>query len=289
MSAITQCPECGTRFRVSQEQLEAHQGMVRCGRCQTAFNAQEHLHDDEPSPQLSLPIAPEEEQTVATPLAETITTAKSVAPADTAEPPGTPRTAAGEDHYFSLDLSVPEHDSVSPDEAEEVLAATMKNRPAWPWAAAAGVLLLLLLAQAAYFFRIELAARMPGLKPALAGYCSALGCSVPMPQNADLMSIETSDLEADPAHPNLITLTATLRNKSPHAPYTQAYPDLELTLLDINDTPMARRIFRPAEYLRHAGDEKLGLGANRESDIKLNLDTTDLKPSGYRLLLFYPA
>jgi len=30
------------------------------------------------------------------------------------------------------------------------------------------------------------------------------------------------------------------------------------------------------------------LAANRELNVKLNLDTTDIKPSGYRLFLFYP-
>lgn len=60
MSTTTQCPQCNTRFKVSQEQLDAHQGLVRCGRCQAVFNAAEHLQDDQPSPQLDLPIGPEE-------------------------------------------------------------------------------------------------------------------------------------------------------------------------------------------------------------------------------------
>ena len=60
MNAITQCPQCGTRFKVSHEQMETHLGMVRCGRCQEVFNARQHLHDDQPSPQLSLPILDED-------------------------------------------------------------------------------------------------------------------------------------------------------------------------------------------------------------------------------------
>ncbi len=72
------------------------------------------------------------------------------------------------------------------------------------------------------------------------------------------------------------------------APYAQAYPSLELTLTDLQDQAVARRVFRPADYLKKGEDEKLGLPANRDLDIKLRLDTTDLKPSGYRLFLFYP-
>ena len=64
MNAVTQCPECGTRFKVSQAQLDMHQGMVRCGRCQAIFNATKPLHYNELSPQLTLTLAQEEIQQV---------------------------------------------------------------------------------------------------------------------------------------------------------------------------------------------------------------------------------
>lgn len=279
MSAVTQCPECGTRFKVSQEQLDAHQGMVRCGRCHAPFNAMEHLHNGEPSPQLDLPI-------MASPAEESRETAAEATPAESVqnrnEVPAPP--ALDEDNLDHLVMTAQEEPLPATD--EEILAAMpKKKRPVWPWAVAGTLLLLVLLAQAMYFFRVELAARMPGLKPVLVGYCRLLQCSVPLPRDADLMSIETSDLEADPAQASVITLTATLRN---NAPYAQAYPDLELTLNDINDKPVARRIFHPAEYLQKGSDEKSGLAGKRELGIKVNLDTTNLKPSGYRLLLFYP-
>ncbi|MBU3736663.1 MAG: hypothetical protein FGM62_06775, partial [Methylobacterium sp.] len=43
MSLVTTCPACGTRFRVRPEQLAAHRGDVRCGRCSHVFNALERL------------------------------------------------------------------------------------------------------------------------------------------------------------------------------------------------------------------------------------------------------
>ncbi|MCK7492109.1 MAG: zinc-ribbon domain-containing protein [Comamonadaceae bacterium] len=36
---LSRCPNCDTVFRVTPEQLTARQGMVRCGRCGTAFSA----------------------------------------------------------------------------------------------------------------------------------------------------------------------------------------------------------------------------------------------------------
>jgi predicted Zn finger-like uncharacterized protein len=271
MSAVTQCPTCSTRFRVTQDQLDAYHGMVRCGRCDAVFNAIENLYDDGPSPQLDLPIVLDETEEQPHISDETLQAEADLLD----EPPEFP----------PIEEETAEQDEEESAEEEEFLAAPRKKRPGWPWAVAGVLLLLVLLAQGAYFYRVELAARLPGLKPILVNSCDLLGCTIPLPRDADLMSIDASDLEANPDHAKVITLTATLRN---HAPYAQAYPSLELTLNDTKDKPVARRTFLPAEYLPKDTDEKRGLAGKRELNIRLDLDTADLKPSGYRLLLFYP-
>ena len=61
-SLQTQCPQCDTRFRVTEEQLSVAAGKVRCGNCMHVFNAVEHqvlpeteppspTPDNEPTPQ----------------------------------------------------------------------------------------------------------------------------------------------------------------------------------------------------------------------------------------------
>lgn len=40
---ITRCPNCGTRFRVTESQLAVAAGRVRCGACLTVFEGTEHL------------------------------------------------------------------------------------------------------------------------------------------------------------------------------------------------------------------------------------------------------
>ncbi len=277
MSTSTQCPQCDTRFRVSQEQLEAHQGMVRCGRCQAIFNAMQYLDDGQPSPQLSLPIAPEETRQTAT--ESTPVTQKNFNLNNTSQvcaektdktEPAEPTTLAQRIAFVNIP------DTPPPKPAKKSFG--------WPWLAGCMLLLAVLLAQAAYFFRTELAASLPGIKPALIAYCGLLQCAVSLPQKAELVSIESSELEADQTQANIITLNAILHNR---APFTQAYPNFELTLTDMQDKALARRTIRPAEYLKPEEDEKQGLPAYREYSFKLRLDTTDLKPSGYRLLLFY--
>lgn len=45
MSLATRCTQCGTIFRVVQDQLKVSEGWVRCGRCREVFNALEGLFD----------------------------------------------------------------------------------------------------------------------------------------------------------------------------------------------------------------------------------------------------
>jgi predicted Zn finger-like uncharacterized protein len=46
---LTQCPNCETTFRVTSEILRVAEGQVRCGRCQTQFNALQRLIDERPT------------------------------------------------------------------------------------------------------------------------------------------------------------------------------------------------------------------------------------------------
>ena len=43
MSMVTTCPACGTSFRVKPQQLSAHSGDVRCGKCDHVFHALDSL------------------------------------------------------------------------------------------------------------------------------------------------------------------------------------------------------------------------------------------------------
>ena len=58
----TNCPECGTVFRISTNELRMAEGNVRCGHCSATFNALETLADELPPTvtlkQLTLPTEP---------------------------------------------------------------------------------------------------------------------------------------------------------------------------------------------------------------------------------------
>jgi len=259
---ITQCPACGTHFRVTPEQLQAHQGQVRCGRCMAVFDGLQALAElPEPAPAAADARAFQLEP---------------VEPAQAPPPPAQARAAEaaqGERDYG------PPPEQLSLDETLFVDPAQARRDRLW--AVGAALLVFVLAGQAAYYYRAELAVKYPGLKPYLVKLCEPLQCKVLPPQRPRQIAIEASDLQAtDPAQPGLIQLTATLRN---HAGHDLGYPALDLVLTNTKEHTLARRVFLPEDYLEHGKDIASGLPANAEITIRLDLETGDLGPAGFRL------
>jgi predicted Zn finger-like uncharacterized protein len=146
-------------------------------------------------------------------------------------------------------------------------------------------LLLVLLAQAAYTFRNQIAARLPQTSPALAAGCALISCRMGLPAQIDAVSLESSELQALPSSQNTFVLITLLRNRGATA---QAWPNIELTLNDANEKPIAKRVFTPRDYLPATQDLAKGFAGNSEQSIKLFFELSQLKASGYRVYLFYP-
>jgi hypothetical protein len=144
-------------------------------------------------------------------------------------------------------------------------------------------------AQFAYRFRAELAAAAPEAREPLRAFCRPLGCELPLPRRPELMSIDSSELQADSRREGLIVLNAVIRNR---ARFPQDYPALELTLTDEADRPLLRRVLAPRDYLDQARREELvrqGLAGGTEAALRVFLDTSRTRATGYRLYLFYPS
>lgn len=154
-----------------------------------------------------------------------------------------------------------------------------------PWAIASALALVALAAQLTFRFRSELVLVWPGAKPVIARLCAELGCELPLPKRAELMSIEASDLQADATNPGVMVLTATLRNR---AAFPQQYPSLELTLTDAQDQAVARRVLYARDYLGRGASSDSGFAGNSELPVRVFIEAAALKPVGYRLYLFYP-
>jgi predicted Zn finger-like uncharacterized protein len=251
VSLITRCPLCGTAFRVQASQLAAHSGTVRCGKCSGVFNGVASLVE-------------EGDELVAF----------EPSPQLGLFDPG--RTAAQSPAQQGAQR-VP--DFLATD--------TRSGQASWLWGLAALICLVALAAQLAYRFRAELAALLPATRAPVLAVCNAIGCDVPLPRHPELMSIDSSELEADTRREGLISLQAVIHNR---ARFAQEYPALELTLTDELDRPVLRRVLAPGDYLEssRAAQARQGIPAGSEAPLHIYLDSGRARASGYRLYLFYP-
>ena len=251
MNLVTRCPACGTAFRVQRDQLAAHFGTVRCGKCGSVFNGVAALVEEgadklsiDPSPQLGL-----------------------------FDPSRRPAQAA----RLRDEAALP--DFMAADEPARSWT--------WLWIVAALAAAAALGAQAVYRYRAEIAAFAPEARAPLDAACRWLGCAVQLPRRADLMTIESSDLQADPRRDGLIVLHAVIRNRSRLAagvPRARAHPDRR-------GRPAAAAARAAAGGLRRSGALPLrqGIAAGGEAALRVYLDSSRAHATSYRLYLFYPA
>ena len=248
MSLATRCPACGTAYRVQAAQLAAQSGTVRCGKCGELFNGVAAL------------IEPAREGLALEPSPQLGLFDPSRRPAEATHDDATP----------------------PPFMAERRPSRTRT------WGLLALLAFCGLAAQVVYRYRGELAAMVPASRGPLASLCSRLGCDVPLPRRPELMSIDSSELQADPRRRGLIALDAVIHNR---AAFAQAYPALELTLTDEADRPVLRRVLRPSDYLdpRQPQLAAQGIGPGSEAAVRVYLDASRAGATGYRLYLFYPS
>lgn len=336
-SAVTQCPHCSAKFRVREEQVKLHSGLVRCGACRGIFDAVEHLIEgtlprinlpddeleNEPPRTIiqAMPAMQESADPVAKSTPQSSASPSSAVPRAPAPPPVVATASTVQHASMNIDGGsdfAVEHIEIKPigfeanlDDAEpyvrnvDATAATVAASPArhdeadalnryhwreperktsplmrWAYASFSLIALVALCAQAAYFFRDEIANRVPSLAPTLATACERIGCRVQPPKRTESLGFVGADLAADPAHRGLLIFTATLRNTGDS---TVAYPHLVLTLDGLGGELVARRIFSPKEFAPANANLTQGLAGGAEIEIKLYLDASQANVVGFKV------
>ena len=146
------------------------------------------------------------------------------------------------------------------------------------------VLILFATAQTLYYCRTAITSKMPQIKPYFEQACFVIGCVIELPKDITKINIDDSDLKEDMTYKGLIRVSATIINQ---AAVNLAYPNLELTLTDEDNKPLLRRIFKPSEYLENKTSVSLGLPANQETYVNINVSAVGSAVVGYRLLPSY--
>lgn len=182
--------------------------------------------------------------------------------------------------FAELDLPLPTTEAKT---AQLEVAPAPSPLPRWRglWLFASMSMLLLLMAQVAWMGRHMLFAHIPSMRPALLAVCETFQCEVTWPRAPDGVLIESSHFSE--AQGGGYALQIQLKNTKN---FPIATPSLELSLLDIQDQVVVRRVFTPDE---------LGLDdhvlAQREVRSRLQFDLevdASQRIEGFRAMVFYP-
>ncbi len=303
MNLIASCPACHSSYQLVPDQLRVSGGWVRCGQCSEVFDASQQLTEAGAEDPAAPAPAPDDDfvRTLQLMPDQAAGIDPQAAPAEAAntKPQALPAT---EVPWVTAKLLIkPSSDNESetsgfagPDLKPLAEPVSFMQEPAGRpgssircrsvlWWVLGAVLLLGLLIQVLYREREWMAARFPELKPVLQSVCDVIGCRLSLVQRIEYLEIDSATFQQ--AGPELFELRFVVKNKTS---YALALPAVELTLTDLADQPVLRRILTP-----------LDLGAKLESmaplgewsaiaSLRIRTEAPGGRAHGYRLLLFYP-
>jgi predicted Zn finger-like uncharacterized protein len=303
MSLITKCPACTTMFKVVPDQLRVSDGWVRCGQCSEVFDAnlnlQVHAQDGSgpisqtPPPVDSVTVVAADEDQGNDPFLAVNPHALHFEPEAISDQPveplldtdGSPENASAmpkvpvEDGGLASECAA-EHSFLQPKKTYSI----WRRRSVRVVLASLGLVLgVMLTLQVAIHERDRIAAALPDTKLALETLCRIAGCTVTPLRQIESVVIDSSTFAKFRA--DVYRFSFALKNT---AHISVATPSLELTLTDIQDQPVIRRVFTAIEFGDKSGVMEAGAELSVTMPLNVKLSGNYEKVSGYRLLSFYP-
>ena len=140
--------------------------------------------------------------------------------------------------------------------------------PRTRWLAWASVpaLLVLLVLQVGIADRTRLAADREW-RPRILALCGVFGCSVPPWREPAALHLTSRELRPHPSVPGVLVVSATFRND---APFAQPWPQLQLSLQNIDGESLGLRRFAPREYLGGAPGTAM-INAGQSASIRVEI------------------
>lgn len=288
---FTVCPDCQRQFRLYAEHIAAAAGQVRCGFCQSQFNALERLYDQPLSREqlatMSVPVRqpgeepqfdiPEQQRNavradeaavevtdvegaVSFDMAEEQSEAKDSEPdriVETEEKEAKPQVKRAQESRDSEHASQYEFDDeqLDPEEADGDAGRRMNT---W-WSAGVLAVVLLLALQLGWFQRDRLLLYYPELRPYMQQLCEKLDCMVIRERDTRAIRLVNRDVRLHPTYQDTLLVNATMQNESA---VRQPYPQVQLTLFDTAGSLIGYREFEPDDYLDTSIDLEKGMPVN---------------------------
>jgi predicted Zn finger-like uncharacterized protein len=290
MSLVTACPSCGVLFKVSPDQLLISEGWVRCGKCQTVFDAALSLKPTITTQKDSFPEDVEPPLPLAANIASEVVQAEDalVGQAPLASSPQPPESSTP---VFDLGPESADTDKFAALQFKQSFSAPAQNVPtAWRQSLIPNILYLLtpilliaLSIQVILFQRNEIASKEPLAKPWLVALCAPFNCRLETLKHIQSIVIDSSTFSK--ISPDIYQLTLVLKNSSSA---DLQLPSVELTLINSLDQPLLRRVFRVDEL--NVQSRTLLAASELPLLFSFAIKTGELtdRVAGYRLLVFYP-
>ena len=301
MNYITACPACETQFLLTTVHLKAHRGKVQCGHCEHIFNAKNRLtevsEDIHSAAEYNASLESGKQgasvNVEANPINKVLDGVLGAVPNLEDLNVNSTLYTVDSDPFIGDQTHINIEDHYSYEDETPIAIDDFATEPKFKknkiklnvWLLLLCLLLVALAAlQSIYFLRTKIAAEYPQFKPYLTQACSYLQCNIDLPTNVELFSIDDSDMQESEQYEKVIDFSSMLIN---NANYAQAYPNIELTLTDIDDQPVVRRLIKPSEYLKTGANLDAGMASKDEVRVKLAINVSDLSVAGYRVLLGY--
>ena len=165
----------------------------------------------------------------------------------------------------------------TPDSDEQ---ADSENKPKrLAWGLATGMLVLLTIVNIAWTFRAPILEN-----PEVSAWMNKSGWLQTKPEgllkDPQHMQLVSRDMHTHPTRSGILVLSLTFVNL---AQYSQEFPQLEVTLLDAANQPVARRRLKPADYLRPGADIKSGLAKDVYLPVLLELGDPGEQAVGFEI------
>ena len=232
----TQCPHCNTKFRVTENQLQAADGFVRCGVCEEVFNTTavidtEIINQETPPPEFS---------------DEPLISDENIESNEI----NSDEVSSFETHKEMYDLFDKEDDEslqhLVPEKYRDTYSPQSHSLlPTVLWSLGILTLIATLALEYVWFNRNQFMP-VPELQTVFKQLCQHLECSDASMRDPDEIELITRNVYSHPKEKNALLVDIIMKN---NAPFAQPFPVIQIDFSDIRGGTVAARRFYPDEYL----------------------------------------
>ena len=294
---ITRCPTCSQAFKLDESVLNAKEGQVRCGFCNSVFNAKEHLYRSKTSAAMSVAVMERQAEAERQGIASMKALASQLQGFDAVDDSAnltrvTPSATAAPARQEVINAPLAQ-ETTAPT-APAVIEPTAAQEPAediddeddeddepkrsrtWLWALVALIALAGIVAQLLAMYRPMVLEKAPQMQKVYAPLCQYLKCAQPQAEKtvapkAPTFTVVSQNLEK--LDDKRWAVRVTVKNGTDAA---QKFPALLVQLKSAKEDVLTRRQVLPENYLE---DKAATVAAQAQAEIGFAFELQEGEPA----------